>query len=110
MSDPMEPPPWAFDDCTAWTLFETKIEAVGLILKQRASWRLDDNDATRGDTMRRFDVVAGGSMARLFSVVVEARAAAGFTLWIEASAVRRGDIFETVLRIAQQCQKSQNAR
>lgn len=110
MSDPMQPPPWAFDDCTAWTAFETNIKAARLALKQRASWRLDDGDTTRGDTMRRFDVVAAVSKTRLLSVVVEAPAAAGFTLWIEASAVQRGDIFETVLRTAQQCQKSQTAR
>jgi len=79
-----------------------------LILKQRASWRLDDNDATRGDTMRRFDVVAGDSMARLFSVIVEARAEAGFTLWIEATGTGQDDLVESLLRTARQCLSERN--
>ena len=101
MSDPMEPPPWAFEACGAWTACQRKIEASGTTVEQIACWRLDDGDATRGENFRRFDLV--DATTRLFSVIVEARAEAGFTLWIEAAEARANDQVETLLRAVRKC-------
>ena len=103
MSEPMEPAPWAFEACGAWTACKTTIEASGIEVQQIASWRLDDGDATRGENFRRFDLVDAKTTTRLFSVIVEARAEAGFTLWIEAAETRANDQVETLLRAVRKC-------
>ena len=108
MSDPMEPPPWAFEDCADWTAVRGVIEASGVEVKQIASWRFAEDDATRGENFRRFDLFDAETSTRLFSVIVEARAEAGFILWLEGTGTGQDDLVESLLRTARQCLSERN--
>ena len=96
MTDFMEPPPWAFDGCTAWAAYRTEIEKAGFAFRQVASWRLDDGDATRGDTMRLFEIAEEETDHCHPTCIVQARAQDGFSIWIEEPSRSAGGFAETV--------------
>lgn len=83
MTEFMDPPPWAFEGCAAWTAYRTEIETAGFELRQIASWRIDDDDATRGNTMRLSKITEEETDRCHLTCIVQARAQDGFSIWIE---------------------------
>ena len=76
--DPL--PDWAFADCEAWHRVVASISDGDLHLEVLESWRLDDGDSTRGDTMMCLRVRVEGE--DVGTIIVRGRGRAGFDLWL----------------------------
>lgn len=76
--DPL--PDWALADCEAWHRVVAAASDRGLLFEVLESWRLDDGDSTRGDTMMCLRVRVQG--ADIGTVIVRGQGRAGFDLWL----------------------------
>lgn len=76
--DPL--PDWAFTDCEAWHRVVASASDEGLHLEVLESWRLDDGDRTRGDTMMCLRARREGQDVGTF--ILRGRGRAGFDLWL----------------------------
>ena len=73
-------PDWAFTDCEAWHRVVATASDQGLHLEVLESWRLDDGDSTRGDTMMCLRVRT--DREDVSTIIVRGRGRDGFDLWL----------------------------
>lgn len=76
--DPL--PDWALGDCAAWQRVIAALSGRGLHLEVLESWRLDDGDRTRGDTMMCLGVCNDDE--EIGTIIVRGRGRAGCDLWL----------------------------